>query len=91
MGMVDSEQPLSTPADAPKRFEQFARWNGKLNRTLPLITAEQNLINAVVVSYEQPTTLQGFLSSGMQCHLFKDIAQDDHRKLLHQVNRININ
>lgn len=91
MGMVDSEQPLSTQADTSKRFEQFTRWNRELNLTLPLITAMDDFIDSIVVSYEQPTTLEGFLFSGMLHYLIKDIAQDDHRELLHQVNRININ
>ena len=89
--MVDSEQPFPTLTDTPKRFKQFARWNRKLNLALVLIAATDNLIDAVVVSSEQPTTLEGRLSSGMLHHLIDDIAQDGHQELLHQVNRININ
>lgn len=89
--MVDSQQLLPMPTNMSKRIEKFFGRNRKLHFTHRLVAAANNLIDFVAAASQQPATLKWFLSAGMQHHFIDDFAQDDHRQLLHQVDRININ
>lgn len=72
-------------------MEKFAGRNRKSHFTHRLVAAANNLIDLVAAASQQTATFEGLLSAGMLHHLIDDFAQDDHRPLLHQVDRININ
>ena len=89
--MVDSQQLFPMPTDLSERIKKFVGRTREFHFTHRLVAAANNLIDLVTAAGQQPATLEGFLSAGMLHHLIDDSAQDDHRQLLHQVDRININ